>query len=604
MFTQTSPFKFLDSYEKKDLGIFFGREKETRELYESLSGVKHLLIYGPSGAGKTSLIECGLRNEFSPADWYAISIRRGENIVASTFKEINLALEEKIELDPTSGLPLDEDIDLGRSIEKLFSELFQPVYLLFDQFEEMLISGTLEEKEDFFRRLNQLVRYKVPCRVLLIMREEFIGYLSEFENLFPTLFTYRFRLEKMTRSRVKQVIQSILQAPYYADYFKVESPETLADAILGKLPDDRREIDLSHVQVFLSELWDRSLDRGEIDQIPCLDLALIREEDDLETVLDSFLKKQLRDLAVDYGGDLPLEMLVIMISESFTKLQLDYNTIINSLHHRKVQFRTEQLPPLLEALEERRIIRRLKSGNSTRFEISHDTLALVVGQNLTEEMQLRAKAQDIYKVYEERQGYLSQEDLDLLRPYKQYLPYPEDLAQRINASEVYIKEQKAEQLHKAEQQIAKEKTLRKDAETNSRRARQRTRVAIAITFFALITAIAAGYFYLDSEVQREEANKQKNNAIAEKENAQQAKITSDSLRNVAELALENLKREKNAKELLRFRDLEDRSLVILEADICPPKEMLDDMKSIAGFHPDSLKLRQVIQSISNHQACR
>ena len=584
--------------------FFFGREKETRELYESLSGVKHLLIYGPSGAGKTSLIECGLRNEFSPADWYAISIRRGENIIASTFKEINLALEDKIELDGETGLPVDEDIDLGRLIEKLFGELFQPVYLLFDQFEELLISGTLEEKEDFFRRLNQLVRYKVPCRVLLIMREEFIGYLSEYENLFPTLFTYRFRLEKMTRSRVNQVIQSILLAPYYTDYFKVEQPAELADRILSKLPDDRREIDLSHVQVFLSELWDRSLDRGNIDPLPVLDLELIREGDDLETVLDSFLKKQLRDLAVDFGSEWPLEILAIMISESFTKLQLDHQTIVNTLEKRGIDIDPKQVLPLLEALEGRRIIRRLRSGELTRFEISHDTLALVVGQNLTEEMRLREKAQDIYGVYAERQGYLSQEDLDLLRPYKQYLPYPEELAQRITASEIYIKEQEAEQLHKAEQQLKKEKTLRQTAEHNSKRARQRTRVAIAITFFALITAIAAGYFYLDSEVQREEANTQKNNAIAEKENAQQAKQISDSLRNVAENALENLQVEKNAKELLRFRDLEDRSLVILEADICPPKEMLDDMKSIAGFHPDSMKLRQVIQSISNHSACR
>ncbi|MDX1912375.1 MAG: ATP-binding protein, partial [Saprospiraceae bacterium] len=60
---KTSPFKFLDSYQKDDQAIFFGREKETEKLYDALSGVKHLLIYGPSGAGKTSLIECGLRNQ-------------------------------------------------------------------------------------------------------------------------------------------------------------------------------------------------------------------------------------------------------------------------------------------------------------------------------------------------------------------------------------------------------------------------------------------------------------------------------------------------------------------------------------------------------------
>ena len=90
-----SPFKFLDAYQKEDSHVFFGREKETNDLYEALSGVKHLLVYGPSGAGKTSLIECGLRNQFSDADWFALSIRRGDNINAAVIARINEALEEK-----------------------------------------------------------------------------------------------------------------------------------------------------------------------------------------------------------------------------------------------------------------------------------------------------------------------------------------------------------------------------------------------------------------------------------------------------------------------------------------------------------------------------
>lgn len=163
--------------------------------------MKHLLVYGPSGAGKTSLIECGLRNQFSDADWFAVSIRRGSNMTASVFARINEALHEKIALDPQTKLPRNPDFDFGEAIENLFAERYQPVYLLFDLFEELLILGDEAEKKDFFTRLNRLIRYKVPCRVLLVMREEFIGHLSEFEPLCPSIFQYRFRLEKMGRSR-------------------------------------------------------------------------------------------------------------------------------------------------------------------------------------------------------------------------------------------------------------------------------------------------------------------------------------------------------------------------------------------------------------------
>ena len=259
----TSPFKFLDAYSQEDADIFFGREKETEALYDALSGVKHLLVYGPSGAGKTSLIECGLRNQFSDADWHALTIRRGDDMTAAVFAGINDALHRKMELNPETGLPDDENTDFGQAIENLFAERYQPVYLLFDQFEELLISGREEEKRDFFTRLNRLIRHKVPCRVMLVMREEFIGHLSEFEPLCPSIFQHRFRLEKMRRTPVQAVIFNMLKAPRYAARFRVDDPARLAETILSKLPDQRQEIELAHVQVFLGELWDRASAAGK-----------------------------------------------------------------------------------------------------------------------------------------------------------------------------------------------------------------------------------------------------------------------------------------------------------------------------------------------------
>ncbi|MEO8174597.1 MAG: ATP-binding protein, partial [Sediminibacterium sp.] len=251
-----SPFKFLDSYQQADADVFFGREKETQALYNALSGVKHLMVYGPSGAGKTSLIECGLRNQFSDADWFALTIRKGTDINASVFAGINEALKEKIELDPVTREPVDPEIEFGQAIEQLFAERYQPVYLLFDQFEELLISGEEAEKKKFFILLNKLIRNKVPCRIMLIMREEFIGHLSEFEPLCPSIFQHRFRVEKMGRKNVEEVIYHILEAPKYKAFFTVEDSHLLSECILSKLPDKRKEIELAHVQVFLGELWD------------------------------------------------------------------------------------------------------------------------------------------------------------------------------------------------------------------------------------------------------------------------------------------------------------------------------------------------------------
>ncbi len=578
----TSPFKFLDSYQQEDSDIFFGREKETNALYNALSGVKHLLVYGPSGAGKTSLIECGLRNQFSDADWYALTIRRGANMTGSVFYEINEALQENINLDPVTRLPLDPDTDFGQAIEHLFSERYQPVYLLFDQFEELLISDNDAEKRDFFTRLNQLIRYKVPCRVILIMREEFIGHLSEFESLCPSIFQHRFRLEKMRRENVKEVIHQTLDTPQYRKYFQVGNSRQLAESILSKLPDKSREIELAHVQVFLSELWDRANKQKKNDALPTLHKGLIKEQDNLTGVLDSFLKKQLEELSQTYGKKIPMETLAAMISERHTKLQMSGEDLQKDLEGKEVALKSS-LPNLLHDLEQRRILRTLKSGDQTQYEISHDVLALVVGQNLTEEMKLREKAIDIYRVYDERKGYFSQEDLDFIRPYEQYKAYPATLEKRLKASEDYlysealrIQLEKDEQLAAAKRQAEQEKGLREQAEqakteaetqrgiaqqnekqakANEQRARQRTRLAAFFSIITLALALLAGWSYLQSNKAREEANlseneaeKQREEALRQKSQAETAKIAADSSSTIAIL------RTKEAKEALIFAE--------------------------------------------------
>ena len=86
-----SPFKFLDSFTKEDKEIFFGRDAETEELYQKIFESKLLLVYGVSGTGKSSLIQCGLANKFQDSDWFPINIRRGGNINDSLYHAISKA---------------------------------------------------------------------------------------------------------------------------------------------------------------------------------------------------------------------------------------------------------------------------------------------------------------------------------------------------------------------------------------------------------------------------------------------------------------------------------------------------------------------------------
>jgi hypothetical protein len=557
--SQLSPFKFLDSYDREDREVFFGRNEEIENLYNALSGVKHLLVYGPSGAGKTSLIECGLRNQFSDADWFAITIRRGVNINKSFFTLVNDALQDKIALDPETNLPIDININFGQAIEALFAERYQPVYLLFDQFEELLILGEEAEKKSFFERLNQLIRYRVPCRVLLIMREEFIGHLSEFEEQCPTIFQHRLRLEKMRRSKMPEVIYEILNAAQYKSFFEVKDSEELTKQIFSKLPDIRNEIELAHLQVFLDELWDRANNK-ENNTKPILEPALIEEKDNLQSVLDIFLKKQLNALDKQYGESVALELLATMISDRDTKLQRTKEDIQNELQNRQIAI-IGFVSDLLTDLQRRRIIRPLRAGGAIQYEISHDILASLVGQNRTEEMTLRERAQDAYIIYKEREGYFSSDDLNFLRPFEKYLPYPPTLQKRIEESEKHLKDEQQREVSKI---------------------RKRLILVGSVSVVAIMAFIIAVIFFVKARDQT---------IIAQKQSEK------------ADTALREFIKEKASKERLDFNDLNRRANIVISYNACPDS-ILIQMEALALHHPDSINMHKQMDDIRKGGNCK
>ena len=74
------PFKFLDAYTPEDIDFYFGRDEEIDIMYNMVFQTNLLLVYGGSGVGKSSLIQCGLASRFNTHDWQSIFVRRGNNI--------------------------------------------------------------------------------------------------------------------------------------------------------------------------------------------------------------------------------------------------------------------------------------------------------------------------------------------------------------------------------------------------------------------------------------------------------------------------------------------------------------------------------------------
>jgi AAA+ ATPase superfamily predicted ATPase len=142
-----SPFKFLDSFTLEDRKIFFGRDQEITELYRRVFETKILLVYGVSGTGKSSLINCGLASRFDDSDWLPVNVRRGSNII----KSLNAAFNKQ------AILPLKNNMTVSEKLQSIYLDHFKPVYLILDQFEELFIFGSSDERKVFIKLIKEVI---------------------------------------------------------------------------------------------------------------------------------------------------------------------------------------------------------------------------------------------------------------------------------------------------------------------------------------------------------------------------------------------------------------------------------------------------------------
>jgi len=347
-----SPFKFLDSYDKKDKEIFFGREQETLELYDRIFETNLVLLYGASGTGKTSLINCGLGNQFESTDWHPIFIRRKDGIIDSLQEELNRHAVKT----------LKEGTSVIERLKSLYLDYFKPIYLIFDQFEEIFILGDKDEQRNFFEMLYQLLDKGLECKILISMREEYIAYLSDFEDILPNLFDNRLRVEKMNTKNLKDVIEGT------AKQFQIQlnnGTKTIAEMIIEKLRDKHHQIDLANLQVYLDRLYQRDAKRKGSRQYVMFDTTLINESGDLADIMSEFLDEQLailenelKDKFPNVKENAPMDILFELVTDNGTKHAIDLAQIKKRLKKAKSIDETV-IDYCVDRFKEMRILREL-----------------------------------------------------------------------------------------------------------------------------------------------------------------------------------------------------------------------------------------------------
>lgn len=239
-----SPFKLLEPYGPQDKDVFFGRDAEIYALYSLLQQTRLVLVYGASGTGKTSLIQAGLPKVFKLTDWFQLSVRRRNNINVSLRTELARALGSQVPVT-----------NLTEAIQEVYVSRWIPVYLVFDQFEELFTLGSYDERVEFFNDLQQILSANLPCKVILSMREEYIGHLYEYEPQVPVLFDKRFRVEPMKDETVRNVV--VRMCDKYG--IELEQDKETPGYILEQVKVGKQAAHLPYLQIYLHYLYEYAM---------------------------------------------------------------------------------------------------------------------------------------------------------------------------------------------------------------------------------------------------------------------------------------------------------------------------------------------------------
>ncbi len=231
----------------------YGRERETLELLDLIIAERIVLLYSPSGAGKTSLIQAALLPKLReegfnvlpplrvsaqvptlplPESKAANAYLKSNRFVLSTLLSLeeNLPREKRLPLATLSRMTFDDYLKQRGDLSEN-----SPV-LLFDQFEEILTIEPMnvDAKIAFFEQIGEALRNRERW-ALFSMREDYLAGLDPYIKPIPTRFGTTYRLDLLGVNAAREAIQKPAR----------DGGVNFTDAAADKLINDLRQV---HVQ--------------------------------------------------------------------------------------------------------------------------------------------------------------------------------------------------------------------------------------------------------------------------------------------------------------------------------------------------------------------
>src|SRR5262245_50343311 len=247
------PYAGLMPFTEEQADFFFGREAEREIITANLMASRLTLLYGPSGVGKSSVLNAGVVHHLRAEAAASRNVGRGFSPGANVKPEFGIVTFRTWRGDPLVGLEHAIAAEVGKTASgSTFGEWLSDattavtgdLLIILDQFEEYFLYHSMADGEgtfavEFPRAVN---RPDLRVSFLVSMREDSIAKLDFFKGRIPNLFDNYLRIDHLERAQARDAIVKPLERynQHLAPGEKAVTIEpALVDAVLNQVTTGR-----------------------------------------------------------------------------------------------------------------------------------------------------------------------------------------------------------------------------------------------------------------------------------------------------------------------------------------------------------------------------
>jgi WD40 repeat protein len=309
------PYRGLEPFGFADAGILAAREAEIERLVRLVTMYRGVLLYGESGAGKTSVVNAGLLPRLVKEGYWPHRVRVQPRADQELVLEPIRASGTEFLPSAFEGVGPDGRLVVGANAFPAAVDAATAhgrVVLVFDQFEELITlfdeaSASPGAQPRVVDAIVRILRDRdVRVKMVFVFREDYLASLEPLLAELPELADQSLRLVLPPVDSAREIIRVPFER--FAEAFPRELTPELAGRIAASLSRRSRGtgLNLSELQVVCRRLWEAD------------DPAALLAARGVEGLLEDFLNERLQAFA-GADSDLAVALLTRLVTTSDTR---------------------------------------------------------------------------------------------------------------------------------------------------------------------------------------------------------------------------------------------------------------------------------------------